>query len=91
MLLGEQANLPTIAGLLCGLVIGVAIATVIGAVIFRAACWLFNKFAGGAGAPGAIPEPDFGRAMLSGAVRGGPSGAGALSRRLTPTPLLEVC
>jgi hypothetical protein len=49
-----------IAGMLCGLLIG----TLIGAVILRAACWLYNKMAGGPKSPSAVPEPEFGRAML---------------------------
>jgi hypothetical protein len=47
-------------GAVCGLLIG----TVIGAVILRAACWLFNSMAGGDERRGGVPEPEFGRAML---------------------------
>jgi hypothetical protein len=53
-----------LGGLLCGLVIGVAIGTLIGAVILRAACWLYNKIAGGPNSASAVPEPDFGKAIL---------------------------
>ena len=44
--------------------IGFGIALVIGAIILRAACWLFNKMAGGEGSPGSVPSPGFGKAML---------------------------
>jgi hypothetical protein len=49
--------------MLCGLVFGVVIATVIGAIILRAACSLYNKIVGGSRAPGAVPDPGFGKAM----------------------------
>jgi hypothetical protein len=40
------------------------IALLVGAIILRAACWLFNKMAGGEGSPGSVPSPGFGKAML---------------------------
>jgi hypothetical protein len=49
--------------MLCGLVVGVAIGTLIGAIILRAACWLYNKLAGGPGSPSAVPEPTMGSAL----------------------------
>lgn len=48
---------------MCGLVFMLLIGTLIGAIILRAACWLLNKLAGGPNAPGAVPEPSFGKAM----------------------------
>ena len=48
---------------LCVLVFAVLIGSAIGAIILRAACWLFNKFAGDPPAPGGVPEPDFGQAF----------------------------
>jgi hypothetical protein len=50
-------------GLLCALVIGLSIETLIGAVFLRAAVALYNKMAGGAFSPGSVPEPAFGKAM----------------------------
>jgi hypothetical protein len=52
-----------IAGLLCALVIAVAIGTLIGAVFLLAAIALYNKMAGGASSPGGVPEPALGKAM----------------------------
>jgi hypothetical protein len=52
-----------LGGLLCALVIGVAIGTVIGAVFLRAAIALYNKMAGGASSPSSVPEPTMGKAM----------------------------
>jgi len=43
---------------------GFFIALVVGAIILRAGCWLFNKMAGGEGSPGSVPGPGFGKAML---------------------------
>ena len=37
--------------------------TLIGAVILRASCALFNRLAGGSDSPNAVPEPSFGKAM----------------------------
>jgi hypothetical protein len=51
-------------GMLCGVGIAIAVLTLIGAVILRAACWLYNKMAGGQSSPSAVPEPDFGKAIL---------------------------
>lgn len=48
---------------LIGMGIGIIIGTLIGAVVVRAACWLFNKIAGGP-APRGVNEPSFGAAML---------------------------
>jgi hypothetical protein len=52
-----------IAGVLCALVIGLAIGTLIGAVFLRAAIALYNKMAGGASSPSGVPAPAFGKAM----------------------------
>lgn len=52
-----------IAGLLCVLVIAVAVGTLIGAVLLLAAIALYNKMAGGASSPGGVPEPALGKAM----------------------------
>ena len=49
--------------MLCALVFMVAIGTVVGAIILRAACSLYNKIVGGSRAPGAVPNPGFGKAM----------------------------
>jgi hypothetical protein len=49
--------------LLCALVVGLAIETLLGAVLLRAAVALYNKMAGGASSPGSVPEPAFGKAM----------------------------
>jgi hypothetical protein len=49
--------------LLCALVIGVAVETLIGAVILRAAVALCNKLEGGDLSPRSVPEPAFGKAM----------------------------
>jgi hypothetical protein len=52
-----------IGGLLCALVIGLPVATLIGAVFLRAAVALYNKMAGGASSPSGVPEPALGKAM----------------------------
>jgi hypothetical protein len=52
-----------LGGLLCALVVGVAVGTLIGAVFLRAAVALYNKIAGGASSPSGVPEPAFGKAM----------------------------
>ena len=49
--------------LLCALAIGLALGTLIGAVLLRAAVALYNKMAGGASSPFGVPEPVFGKAM----------------------------
>ena len=49
--------------LLCALVIGLSVETLLGAVFLRAAVALYNKMAGGASSPGSVPEPAFGKAM----------------------------
>jgi hypothetical protein len=49
--------------LLCALVIGVAVQTLIGAVFLRAAVALYNKLAGGTSSPTSVPEPALGKAM----------------------------
>lgn len=58
-----EAPVPVIGGLLCALVIGVLVGTLIGAVCLRAAIALYNKMAGGASSPSSVPEPAFGKAM----------------------------
>ena len=53
-----------VIGLLLGaVVIGVAVETLIGAVILRAAVALCNKLEGGDLSPRSVPEPAFGKAM----------------------------
>jgi hypothetical protein len=49
--------------LLCVLVIGVAVGTLIGAVFLRAAVALYNQLAGGASSPFSVPQPTLGKAM----------------------------
>jgi hypothetical protein len=49
--------------LLCALVVGVAVGTLIGAVILRAAVALYNKLAGVASSPYSVPKPALGKAM----------------------------
>ena len=49
--------------LLCALVIGVPVGTLIGAVCLRAAVALYNKLAGGASSPDSVPQPTLGKAM----------------------------
>jgi hypothetical protein len=46
------------------LAVGVFVLLAIAAVILRAACWVFNKMAGGEGSPGSVPPPGSGKAML---------------------------
>jgi hypothetical protein len=48
---------------LCFLAVGILIGTLIGAVILRAACALYNAMAGGKGSPYRVPEPELGKAM----------------------------
>jgi hypothetical protein len=52
-----------IGGLLCALVIGVAVGTLIGAVVLRAAVALPNKLAGGPSSSSSVPEPALGKAL----------------------------
>ena len=54
---------PMIGGVLCGLLIVLVLGTLIGALVLRAACWLYNKIAGGPNVAAAVPEPDFGKAV----------------------------
>jgi hypothetical protein len=57
-------NKPAMLGLIvCGAIFCIALGILIGAVIFRAACALYNKMAGGRGSPSSVPEPSFGKAM----------------------------
>jgi len=53
---------PAIA-VICSLGFVVFFATLIGAVILRAACWLNNTMVGGAKSESGVPEPGLGRAM----------------------------
>jgi hypothetical protein len=46
------------------LVIGIAIVTVIGAILLRDLCKHYNRLVGGAGSPRSVPQPEFGKAML---------------------------
>jgi hypothetical protein len=48
---------------LCVLLAAIALGTLIGAVFLRAACALYNKFAGGKRSPSSVPEPPLGKAM----------------------------
>jgi hypothetical protein len=60
-----QPNAAAVAGgMICGMVIAVSIISLVGAVVLRASCWLFNKFAGGPGAPNSVPEPSLGKACV---------------------------
>lgn len=56
---GPESWLP----MLFVLVFGLAVGTLIAAIIFRAACWLHNKLARLANSPVLVPEPGFGRAI----------------------------
>jgi len=80
---------------LCFLVVGVFIGLLIGAVILRAACALYNAMAGGKGSPYRVPEPELGKAMgivfvtalinyASGFVIGLMANAGAEATRINP-------
>ena len=62
---GQQAARAagTIAGFLCAMGTFLVIGTLIGAVILRTACWLYNTFVGGRKTSRSVPEPDFGKAM----------------------------
>jgi hypothetical protein len=79
-----------LAGLLCALVIGLAVGTLIGAVFLRYAVALHNTMAGGASFPSRVPEPTFGKSMritfdiwlaqlVLGAVIGCVTGAGPMA------------
>ena len=48
---------------LCVIVAAIALGTLIGAVLLRAACALYNKLAGGPKSPSSVPEPPLGKAM----------------------------
>ncbi len=67
MLLAQQPDparlAQVLAGLLCVLGVALVIGTLIGAVVLRTACWLYNLFVGGAKSRDAVPMPDFGKAM----------------------------
>ena len=52
----------TLGIMVCSLAFALAIGTVIGAVILRAAVALYNKLAGGS-ISSSVPEPEFGKAM----------------------------
>ncbi|MFN0050749.1 MAG: hypothetical protein ACKV0T_01070 [Planctomycetales bacterium] len=54
------AAIGVMAGMICMLVAAVAIGSLIGAIILRAACSLFNRLAGSSSA---VPEPSFGQAL----------------------------
>ncbi len=58
-----MGNSGAIGALLCVMVFGIAIGTLIGAVFLRAACSLYNKLAGGRKSPNGVPEPPLGKAM----------------------------
>jgi hypothetical protein len=51
-----------IGAMVCSLLVGLALGTLIGAIILRAAVSLYNKIFGGSSLSG-VPEPDFGKAM----------------------------
>ena len=46
-----------------GLIVGLGIGTMIGAVILRAAISMYNSLAGGVDSPSSVPEPSFGESM----------------------------
>lgn len=51
-------------GILCvSLFVGLLIGGLIGAIILRAACWLFNKFSGQSSDSGGVPQPSYGHAL----------------------------
>jgi hypothetical protein len=50
-------------GMICGVGFWLAVLSLIGAVILRAACAIFNRMAGGADAPEAVPGPRYGKAV----------------------------
>jgi hypothetical protein len=52
-----------IAGLLCALVVGLPVGTLIGAVLLLAAVALYNKMAGGASSCSSVPEPGIRKAL----------------------------
>jgi hypothetical protein len=52
-----------LTGLLIKFALTVTIGTVIGAIVLRAACWLYNKIAGDATDSASVREPSFGGAM----------------------------
>jgi hypothetical protein len=56
-------NEGAIVFLLCSGAIGLLLATLIGGVLLRAACALYNKFVGGRKTPYSVPEPEMGKAM----------------------------
>jgi hypothetical protein len=51
------------AGIVCALVIALAVGMLISAVLLRASIALYNKLAGGASSPSGVPDPTFGKAM----------------------------
>jgi len=55
MLLSQVPDVTTLAMHLAGVLFG--------AIVLRAACWLFNKLAGGADSPPAVPEPGLVKAI----------------------------
>ncbi len=67
MLLAQQPHAARIAGFLAGVVlclgITLIVGTLVGAVILRSACMLYNSFVGGSKTRRAVPLPDFSRAM----------------------------
>jgi hypothetical protein len=85
-------------------VFAIALGTVIGAWILRAACALYNKLAGGKGSPSSVPELLFGKAMgitfvtilvdaVAGSVIGllvGASGAAAGSGERSPAVIARL-
>jgi hypothetical protein len=52
-----------LGGMLCALVVGVTLGTLIGAVFLRSACALYNRLVGGRKSPSSVPEPLLGKAM----------------------------
>jgi hypothetical protein len=58
-----MGNDAAIGMFLCVMAVVIAVGTLIGAVFLRAACALYNKFAGGKQSPSSVPEPLLGKAM----------------------------
>lgn len=59
MMASDQA----VAGLFCGLIVGLLIVMIIGATFLRAAITIYNAMLGEATSPKSVPEPDYGSAI----------------------------
>lgn len=61
--LQTQSPLDAVARITVFLSVWVATSALVGAVMLRAACWLYNKMVGGPSSPHAMFEPTFSRAL----------------------------